>query len=145
MTAVFSSNNCNYLELGANMEFLSLFEHIPTIASLFYSLMHLKNISTISKQRQGVISACSTNDLLAENFPNIDRKIFIPCILSELIFLTSSCCFILAKFYEVNTKIHGYEIIPFCLAALETAERRTMNNFYRPNINTLISAINNSI
>jgi hypothetical protein len=141
MTAFFSSNHCNSHTYNSGNESLPMAEDALTLALLLYSLQHLKNITTTLKQRQEVIDACSTNATLAQLFPSIDKKIFIPCIISELLCMASSCCFALAKFYGSNTELYGYKITPFHLSALEVMEARTMNTFYKPNIDTLMNSI----
>ena len=141
MTAFFSSNHYNPYVNNHSNELLAITEDALTLALLLYSLQHARNICAILKQRQEVINICSTNAPLAQNFPAIDRKIFIPYIMSELLCMASSCCFALAKFYGTDTKFYGYEITPFHLSALEVTEWKTMNTFYKPNIDTLMSSI----
>ena len=141
MTAFFSSNHYNLYTNNPDNGLLVMTEDALTLALLLYSLQHLKNIAMTLKQRQEVIDACSTNSNLAQQFPAIDKKIFIPCIISELLCMASSCCFALAKFYGTDTKFYGYEITPFHLSALEVTEWKTMNTFYKPNIDMLMSSI----
>ncbi len=141
MTAHFPSNYYGFYTDNFDEEFLPMAERVLTIALLLYSLQHLKNIGRTLRQRQETLNACFTNETLAKNFSEIDRKIFLPFIVTELLCLTSSCCFALLKFYEYDTKLYGCEITPFHLSALEAIEFRTMKNHYNPNIDALMASI----